>query len=119
MAYRTNWKLSAEYICGKKALTKSDKKEIEEIIFDCDDMRWVFGEGLNEWGEDDRSFSNSDENMQNLSKTFPQVLFTLKYEMVDDTTEGMYTEYWLNGEVQREKLQYFTPEFDANKLISF
>lgn len=119
MAYRTDWKLSAKYICGEtKELTKLDKKEIEEYIFDNLDMRWVFSEGLDEWGDGDRSFNDSDENMYEISKSFPQVLFTLKYKMVDDTAEGMYTEYWVNGEVQREKLNYFTPKFDVNKLIN-
>lgn len=117
MAYRTNWKLDAEYICGgEKEITRCDKRDIEEYIQENDDMAWVFSEGLGEWGEDDRSFDDSDDNMCNLSKLFPHILFTLKYDMIDDCAEGLYTEYWLNGEVQVEKLQYHTPEFDINKL---
>lgn len=54
--------------------------------------------------------------MHKISKRFPNILFTLKYEMVGDAEDGMYTEYWLGGNVQREKLQCFTPEFDENKL---
>lgn len=120
MAYRTNWKLDAEYICGeRKELSKLDKQEIEEYIQNNDDMNWAFSEGLGEWGEDDRSFAHSDGNMNKLSKLFPQILFTLKYERVEDTCEGVYTEYWLNGEVQREQLQYFTPEFNVNKLKEY
>lgn len=120
MSYRTNWKLNGEYICGeRKDITKLDIKEIEIYISENEDMNWVFSEGFNNWGEDDRSFSNSDENMCKLSKTFSNILFTLKYEMVDDTQDGMYTEYWLNGEVQKEKLQYYTPNFDVNKLKEY
>lgn len=120
MAYRTNWKLDAQYICGeRKELTSLDKREVEEYIQDNEDMRWVFGDELGEWGEDDRSFTDSDRNMSKLSRIFPQMLFTLKYERVEDTCEGIYTEYWLNGEVQIEQLQYFTPEFNISKLKEY
>nr|WP_302600324.1 hypothetical protein [uncultured Cellulosilyticum sp.] len=90
--------------------------EIEEYVAENDDMQWVFSEGIGEWGEDDRSFIRSDENMYQISNRFPNILFTLKHEMIGDVEDGLYTEYWLGGSVQREKLQYFTPEFDVNKL---
>lgn len=116
MTYRTQWKLEVKD-CIRGSVPKLQLKEIEEYIEDNEDMRWVFGEGLFEWGEDDRSFDDSDDNMFDISKRFPNIIFTLKYDRIADEDEGMYIEYWLNGEVQREQLQYVVPGFDINKLI--
>lgn len=115
MAYITQWKLEVKD-CISKNVSKLQLKEIKAYIEDNDDMQWVFGEGLFEWGEDDRSFDDSDDNMFNISKRFPNIIFTLKYDPIADEDEGMYIEYWLDGEVQREQIRYIVPEFDINKL---
>lgn len=116
MAYRTSWKLEISKVDGSD-VEPSVREKIKEYVETHEDMEWVFSEGLGEWGEDDRSFSESDRHMRDISNTFNNVLFTLKYEMIDDTAEGMYTEYWFKGLVQREKLQYYTPEFDESKCV--
>lgn len=120
MSYRTNWKLDGEYICGEnKRLSKLDRVEINEYIEENREMRLALSEGLGKWGASDRGFIDKDYQMCNFSKQFPQILFTLKYEMIDDSRDSLYTEYWLNGEVQREKLKYITPKFDTNKLREY
>lgn len=115
MAYKTEWKLEINEKLNQP-IPLVLIKEIESYIEEVEDMAWVFSEGINEWGESDRSFNNSDDCMYKLSKLYPQLIFTLKYELVSDTDEGMYTEYWFNGEVQKEELQYVVPPFDINKL---
>lgn len=111
MPYISQWRLSVKDKCSELQL-----KEIEEYIEENYDMSWVFGEGLFEWGEEDRTFFDKNENMYVISKRFTDVVFVLKYEPFHDEDEGQYVEYWLNGEVQEEQAKIVIPKFDINKL---
>ena len=117
MAYKTSHRLTPIYYADfKKHLQENLWQEIHEYIEDNEDICWVISEGVNEWGEDDRSFTDKDLNMQKLSEEFPYLIFTLEYEPIDDYSLGEYKEYWLNGKVQRECIQISVDEFDSSKL---
>lgn len=115
MAYMTQWRLDIKDINEIRCLAL-EEKEINEYIEENEDMRWVFGEGLFEWGEDNRSFFNKDENMYKISKHFHDIVFVLKYDPIVGKDEGMYIEYWFDGEVQKEVAAIAIPKFEINKL---
>jgi len=117
MAYKTSHRLSMvgsntkEVIVDKYIISK-----VEMYIDDYEDISWIISEGLNEWGEDDRSFTDSEINMKNLSEEFPTLIFKLEYDPIQDYSIGERTEYWLDGKYQIEYAEIKVNEFDLNKL---
>lgn len=117
MAYKSQYRLSPRYYSdSKKELETEVKNQIEQYIEDNDDLSWVISEGLNEWGEDDRSFQNKNEIMTELSKKFFYIIFILEYDPLSDFEMGETREYWYQGEVQVEYAEIKIEDFNHNKL---
>jgi hypothetical protein len=120
MAYKTSHRLQMVHKDEVGNLIpikeKSFVDEVEAYIEDNDDISWVISEGLFEWGESDRSFQKKDKNMKELSLSFPNIIFVLDYEPIDDCKIGEYREYWFNGKVQREYAEITIGALDFTKL---
>jgi len=117
MAYKTSHRLSIRYYADSKAkLEPKVKKEIKRFIEENNDISWVISEGLNKWGESDRSFQNKDIIMKELSNKFFYLIFILEYDPLNDYEVGEVREYWYQGKVQKEYAEIKVNNFDSNKL---
>ena len=117
MAYRTSHRLKTRYYADfNKELEEDIEEKIEKYIEHNENLSWVISEGLNEWGEDDRSFADSEKNMKNLSIKFPNLIFVLEYEPIQDYQLGERTEYWFDGKVQTQYAEVMVNPFNVNKL---
>lgn len=121
MAYKTSHRLKVvHYADSKRELEDNIRKQIESFIERNEDMDWVISEGLDEWGEDDRSFQDKNKTMQELSLKFPNLIFILEYNPLIGSRVGEIREYWFDGKVQTEyaKIEIKVNDFDLDNLES-
>lgn len=117
MAHKTSHRLKVRYYADSTAeLEDKLRYEINNFIEEHEDLQWVISEGLNEWGEDDRSFENKNTIIKELSEKYFYLIFILEYDPLSDFEMGEVREYWYQGKIQKEYAEIKVNSFDLNKL---
>lgn len=103
MGYNTSYELEYEN-CDDET-----REQIAATIAADDNLDY----GLNSDGDPCKWYDH-EEDMKELSKQFPEVLFTLSGNGED--CPDLWKKYFRNGKIQRAEAEIIYPEFDPTRL---
>lgn len=119
MGYCTDYVLTIDYVeeeNGKKELAFVPEIILKQLSKTIDDMD-IFEDGYgDEWYLYGGKWYEHDTDMLNLSKKFPELLFTLNGH--GEETEDMWYSYYYNGKLQHCPAKITYDDFDFEKLKS-
>lgn len=111
MAYYTDFKLEIETEGFDPAAFEKVNSAIEHMSVGLQLTNWL---GHVFWSASDRTWYDDEKEMAELSKQFPDILFTLSGS--GESAEDLWKKYFRNGLVQRAPARIIYDEFDERKL---
>ena len=107
MGYYTQYSI----VYNTKTITPEIDKMIEEAFENIDGGGWEYYDGQF-WG-DERKWYSQEVDMYNLSKQFPDVLFTVSGH--GDDFDDVWEEHWQDGSMQHCHMEI--PPYDPQKMV--
>lgn len=119
MGYYTNhnlkiYQIDNEEIDNDESLKKKLEDEINKYILNDLNLEYAVGSITEDWPCDVAKWYYHQEDMIELSRHFPDVVFEL--EGIGEETGDMWKEYYKNGLYQDCTAIITYPEYDPNKL---